>query len=212
MKKLILLFLLVCSMAVQAETCIQPGQALSQVTLDRDAGRLFIDGKDPEKVNVEPWYSGDLTGQKYIIYHLAARMGIDKVNQHFLDALHKLEQEDHHEYTQVTILNVDDVTFGMTGLAKSTFAKNKVKYGPEEYLVQDTASVTQETWCIKRKSSTVIALDEKGVVVYFHIGALPEAAVVSVVDWLKTGEFTAPVIETKDKRQKESSDFDEKLP
>lgn len=146
---------------------------------DNDGELQIVDG-DIEYV---PWSTEDLTGKPRIVYSLAARAGIDKIHGALFSSLTEL-QIDPQTFLTLTLLNGDDVTLGVTGIARSEFAKNKKKYPAGEF-VFDADSTAQKAWRLERKSSAVILVDHNGVVLFFKDGELSDAESQQLIELVK---------------------------
>ena len=81
-------------------------------------------------------------------------------------------------------MNVDDVFFGGGGFAKSRLKKERKSNDQIHALVIDDESKIKDELCLKKKSSSVILLDEQGEILYFHDGKMPEEDIVRVVDMI----------------------------
>ena len=180
-----LIFLVLGVVAVVApandDSPIRLGEVLPEVQLAGDTvGALaIVDGR----IHYEPWSTRDLTGKPRIVYHLAARPGIDKIHAALFAALSDL-QIDPDTFVTLTLLNGDDVSFGVTGIARSEFEKNKRKYPAGEF-VFDGDSSAQRRWQLARKSSAVILVDDRGRVLFFKDGPLSDEETRGLIEQVK---------------------------
>ena len=152
---------------------IEVGEYLPSVTVSGGGGELFFNGN---KVEYRPWSSDELRGKVRVVYHVAARAGVDKINQHFLDALIEaggLDTLPVDKFCIVSILNSDDV-FPMGGVfARKIFEKNRETHSHPEFVL-DTESSIQRSWNLSRKNSAVIVIDTAGRVLQFKDGMLSD--------------------------------------
>ena len=150
---------------------IQVGQPLPEVRIAGEReGELQLEGND---IRYVPWSPSALRGKPRIVYHIAARPGVDKIHTKLFERITELDI-DTDRYVTLTLLNGDDVTLGVTRIARGELEKNKKKY-PEGNFVFDGSSAAQQAWALQRKSSAVILVDESGMVLFFKDGALTDA-------------------------------------
>lgn len=166
---------------------IQKGMEIPKVEI-QDMGIMTFDyeikdNKMAFKGDFDPkfkaWSTSDLKGKVVTIYHLAARMGIDEVNQDFITALKNANLQDKlpdSPYKTITILNLDDAAFGTSGLAKSKFKKSQEE-NPHALYAIDAKGAALKKWGLEKKSSAVIVLDKEGKVLFFKDGKLSPAEI-----------------------------------
>lgn len=165
---LTLLFLFISPITLAGNIVI--GQALPEVNLAiKDGGELFLVNNE---VEYRDWNSKKLTGKTRVIYHLAARMGIDKVNSKTMSAMESLTLSQ-DKFSTVSIINADDVAFGASSFAKREVEKNRKKHPGAEFVL-DMESTIQKAWNLKRKSSTLLIIDPDNKVLFFKDGKLSE--------------------------------------
>ncbi|MBD2858101.1 hypothetical protein IB286_03705 [Spongiibacter sp. KMU-158] len=172
MQYLITLWLLSVAMSPSAES-IMIGKNLPIISLPSNAGQLvFNDGK----LRYLGWNTESLQGRTHLLYIVAARMGVDKINEPLLDALLAaggVEAFPDERVRVVSILNIDDVMPFGGGFAKAAFEHaRKQKENQHAVFVLDDRSATQQAWGFSRKGSAVIIVDEQGVVLRYKDGAL----------------------------------------
>jgi YtfJ family uncharacterized protein len=157
--------------------CFDTSHPLPAVTLDdadhHHSGQIIYNPQE-QQPDYLPWSSSSLTGKTFVIYHLAARHGIDNVNDTFIKALGKLPVASHQ---LVVILNIDDVFVGGKFFARSTFEDHAKKDGGHTLFVLDDHSAVREHWCINEQSSTIILLNAQGEVMAAKDGALTDTEI-----------------------------------
>jgi len=145
------------------------GEPLPDLQIDKK-GELVLKGKD--EVDFQPWSSKalDTKGAVQIVQYMAARPSSEKQIRPFTDKLEETAYpvELHHV---TTVVNLDDVTFGMSGFALSELEKNKRVY-PMSTLVGDWDGLGLKKWDLKPKSSALIILDAQGKVLFMKDGKL----------------------------------------
>lgn len=160
---------------------IQVGQKLPVVSVQEGGilvprckvvnGRMVLDAKE---LGRRAWSSKETEGRIHTLYHLAARMGVDDLNQPFIDALiaAKLpEFAPDGAYKTTTVLNLADSLWGTTGLGRSRLEASQRKV-PYAFHVLDEKGVARAAWNLKPKDSAVIVLDRDGTVLFFKEGKL----------------------------------------
>lgn len=171
---------------------VKIGQPLPPVSLDGKAGELQIAGGN---IDYRPWSSTSLKGRVHLLYIVAARMRIDKVNQSLLDALQAaggVEAFPEEVVKVISLINIDDVFPMGAGFARHAF--EEARRSPENahaIFVLDDRSAVQRAWGLKRKSAAVIVLDSEGRVRRFKDGALSEPEIqdfIQVLESLRDGE------------------------
>ena len=143
--------------------------------------------KDGTEIQFKTFNSDDLNGKITTIYHLAARSGIDDINNPYIDALIAAqlpEKQPDSPYKTVTILNTDDALWGTAGIASGQLEDSQ-KDTAYAYYVLDEKGVALQTWQLKKKGSAVIVLDRDGTVLYFKDGKLSDNDIASAVAIIK---------------------------
>lgn len=161
--------------------CVENNKTLPAVTLgsaDGDKAGQIIYRANTQELHYQPWSSASLNGKTFVVYHLAARQGIDSINDAFIKALHSLPE---NSYQLVVMLNIDDVFTGGKYFARKTFENNAKESGGHVMFVLDHASVLREHWCIDTKSSTIMLVNARNEVFRAKDGALSEA---DITDYL----------------------------
>ena len=164
-------FFLFFSGSLFSDPCVETGKSLPVVALNGEAqvGEVVYRGTEVQYLD---WTSDQFKGKVFIVYHLAARMGIDEVNGDFFERLDGLEISPEN-YQMVTMLNIDDVFFGGSGFARKTFQENKKAHREVTFIIDDD-SVIRTAWCLNDKSSTIAIVASEGKVVHFKDGKLNE--------------------------------------
>lgn len=130
--------------------------------------------KDGTKIGYKKWNSTELTGKVGVVYHLAARSGIEDINKPFIDALIAADLPEYlpeSPYKTTTILNIDDAAWGTAGIASGRFESSQ-KETAYAYFINDEGGVAKKSWGLKPKGSAVIIHDKEGKVLYFKDGKM----------------------------------------
>ena len=151
----------------QAAT-ITPGQKLPPLRI-AELGECVIKGDDTA---FEPWQSSQLLGRVQVVEYMAARAGIDKVQQKLYAAI-KAAQLPTDRFAVAKLVNADDALIGTSGLVAPEVRKNK-KGLRDETLVVDADGVGLKSWELKPKSSAIAIVDASGTVLFFKEGALSD--------------------------------------
>lgn len=174
---------------------ITVGEKLPEVSVE-DKGMLVperevVDGKyvfkEGGRIDYRPWSSSELTGKIRTVYHLAARIGIDNVNSHYIDAIIAADLAEHGpdaKYQTVTVLNTDDALWGTTGLAHSRMEDSQKEFPYAGYVI-DAEGKALEAWGLEPKNSAVIVVDEEGKVLFYKEGKLTDAEVEEAVGMIE---------------------------
>ncbi len=164
-----LIALLFASLLPLSALAINLGEPLPELQID-EKGELILKGKDD--VGFQAWSSAklDTQGAVQIVQYMAARPSAEKQIRPFTDKLEETAYpvELHHV---TTVVNLDDVTFGMSGFALSELEKNKRQY-PMSTLVGDWNGKGLKLWDFSPKSSALVILDAQGKVIFVKDGKL----------------------------------------
>ena len=164
-----LIALVLASLLPLSALAVSVGDVLPELQID-NKGELVL--KDKDQVDFQPWSSKalDTKAAVQIVQYMAARPSSEKQIRPFTDKLEEIAHpvELHHV---TTVVNLDDVTFGMSGFALSELEKNKRVY-PMSTLVGDWEGKGLKKWKLSPKSSALIILDTKGKVLFFKDGKL----------------------------------------
>lgn len=191
---LLALILWTGSAAVEAAE-IKIGETLAPVSVE-EAGMLVpeytivnerMTHKEGTDIDYRPWSSSELTGRIRTVYHLAARIGMDDINAHYIDAIIAGDLDEDlpdSPYQTVTILNTDDALWGTSGLAKSRMEDSQKTYPYAGYVIDDEGRAL-EAWGLQPKNSAVIIIDADGKVLWFKEGKLTDAEVTEAVGLIK---------------------------
>lgn len=155
--------------------CVDENKPLPVAVLqdNPDAGEIIYHATE-DSLRYHPWSSTSLTGQIHVVYHLAARHGVDAINKKFIHALETLPP---HSYRLVVVLNIDDVFTGGSYLARKTFEQNARENSGHVTFVLDTDSHLKQVWCIMDQSSTIILVNASGEVIKVKDGLLSETEI-----------------------------------
>jgi YtfJ family uncharacterized protein len=136
-----------------------------------EGGRMVMDGKD---IAYRPWSSQEPAGRVRTLYHLAARMGVDDVNNAYIDALIAAKLPEflpEGAYKTVTILNLSEANWVTHGIGASRLEKSQ-RETPYAYFVADEKGAARAAWGLQPGTSAVIVLDRDGTVLFFKEGKL----------------------------------------
>lgn len=169
LRRLLILFLALSAPAFA--DAIRVGSALPTLEI-KEKGELLLE--DDDEVTFRPWSTEqlDTTAEVQIIQYMAARPSAEKQIRPFTDALEAAEYPENLHHVS-TVINLDDVTFGMSGWALSEIKENKRKY-PTSTMVADWEGKGLKRWNLESKSSALFILDKEGQVLFFKDGKLNE--------------------------------------
>lgn len=166
---------------------IDIGRPLPQVAIEKkgkmvpaytvEDGKMVF--KKGSEIKYESWNTADLVGKVQCVYHLAARLGTDKINEPLIDALiaAKLpETLPDSPYKTTTILNTDDALFGTAWKGTQQLEESQ-KDVPYALYVNDAEGKALKSWGLKPKGSAVIILNKEGKVIYFKDGKMTAAEI-----------------------------------
>lgn len=167
------------------------GEKLPSITIEKK-GQMLVEYdvvdkvmkfKDGTEIKYEAFNSDDLTGKIRTVYYMAARTGIEDINQPYIDALiaAKLpEFTPDGDYKTTTILNTDDAMWGTSGVASRRFEDSQER-NAYAYYVNDSEGLGLKKWGLKKKGTAIIVLDRDGKVLYFKDGEMSTDEIASTV-------------------------------
>lgn len=164
-----LIALLFASLLPLSALAVSVGEPLPKLEID-NKGELIL--KDKDEVGFQPWSSSTLDTKSavQIVQYMAARPSAESQIRPFTDKLEETAYPvDLHHVT--TVVNLSDVTFGMSSFALSELEKNKRKYNMST-LVGDWKGEGLKQWGFEAKSSALIILDDQGKVLFVKDGKL----------------------------------------
>jgi len=161
---------------------VREGSPLPEVLLNGNAGKMEVVDGD---IEYRTWSTSNLTGKVRTVYHLAARKGIDSINQKYIDAL-DAENLSPEKYQTLIILNIDDVFPFGRGFARKGFEDSRKRNSPAEYVLDDV-SKARKAWDLKKKGSAVIVIGKDGKVLRFKDGALAKDEIKMFIESIKSG-------------------------
>lgn len=144
---------------------ITVGQSLSALS-GNDVEECVIEG---DEVVLKPWNSSQLNGKVQVVEYMAARAGVDKVNENFFNALKTSGMDE--QVGMAKLVNSDDALWGTSGMVAVEMKKNKKKT-PELTMVIDSEGVGQQQWDLEKKGVALMILDPRGEVLFFKEGQL----------------------------------------
>ncbi len=160
---------------------IREGSLLPKVLLNGNAGRMEVVDGD---IEYRTWSTSNLTGKVRTVYHLAARKGIDSINQKYIDAVDS-ENLSPEKYQTLIILNIDDVFPLGKSFARKGFEDSRKERNPAEYVLDDDSKV-RKAWDLKNKGSAVIITGKDGKVLQFKDGALTTEEIKKFIESIKS--------------------------
>jgi hypothetical protein len=167
------------------------GEKLPSVTIEKK-GQMVVESdvvddimkmKDGTDITYETFNSDDLTGKIRTVYYMAARTGIEDINQPYIDGLiaAKLpEFTPDGTYKTTTILNTDDAMWGTSGIAAGRLEDSQIKTA-YAFFVIDSEGLALKKWGLKAKGTAIIVLDRDGKVLYFKDGKMSADEIASTV-------------------------------
>jgi hypothetical protein len=172
------------------------GEKMPHVVIE-DKGEMIIDYtivdgtmtyKSGSEIAYKMFNSNELQGKIRTIYHLAARSGIDAINQPFIDALiaAKLpETLPDSPYKTLTILNTDDALWGTASIANGQLADSQKETAYANYVV-DKKGLAANAWGLQKKSSAIIVVGSDNQVLYFRDGKMSADEIATAVALIKS--------------------------
>ena len=158
---------------------IATGQPLPPLQID-ELGECVLRGDDTAFV---PWRSDSLSGKVQVVEYMAARAGIDKIQQPLYAAINAAALPA-DRLALVKLVNADDALFGTGALVAPEIGKNK-RLRTDETLVVDAEGVGRQRWQLQPKGSAVAIVDATGTVLFFKEGALTADEVAQAVTLLR---------------------------
>ncbi|WP_319782571.1 YtfJ family protein [Oceanisphaera sp. IT1-181] len=154
---------------------LQLNQAAPAVTVTNQ-GELILNN---EQLSARNWQLSKGAGKVRLVQHIAGRSSAKELNAPLVRAITaaKLPRD---RYQTVTIINVKDAIFGTSAFVRSSAESSKREF-PWSSIVVDENGVVAQTWQLKAKSSSVVLLDQKGVVLFAKEGALTSEQIMEVM-------------------------------
>ncbi len=197
MKKLVILSIfLLLGADIASAGAIKVGEKLPQITI-KEKGVMIPEYdivedrmvfKKEGNISYREWGLKDLSGRIRTIYHLAARDGIDEINEPYIDALIAAQLPEalpDSPYKTITILNLDDALWGTSGIAGRRLEKSQKEFAYACY-VADEDGTAIKTWGLKKKESAIIVLDPEDRVIFFKEGKLNKEEIQAAVALIKS--------------------------
>ena len=167
------------------------GEKLPSVTIEKK-GQMVVESvvvdnimvlKDGTDISYETFNSDDLTGKIRTVYYMAARTGIEDINQPFIDGLIAAKLPEFTPdggYKTTTILNTGDAMWGTSGIAAGRLedSQSETAYA---FFVIDSEGLGLKAWGLKKKGTAIIVLDRDGKVLYFKDGEMSADEIASTV-------------------------------
>lgn len=147
-------------------------------------GRMLLAA---DAIGYRPWRPAEMAGRVWTLYHLAARMGVDEINQPYIDALiaaHLPESAPDGPYKTVTVLNLGDALWGTGGMGRSRLEKSQREV-PYAFHVADEKGVARKAWGLQGGTSAVAVVDRDGTVLFFKEGRLSPEEIGRAVGLIK---------------------------
>ncbi len=162
-----------CLFSFQA-LALSVGQALPELYVE-DKGELTLDAE--KEIVYVPWTTKNLDtqGEVQILQYMAARPSAEKQIRPFTDRLETAGFPEELIHV-TTVVNLDDVTFGMTSWALSELEKNKREYATSA-MVADIKGKGLKLWDLESASSALIILDSEGKILYLKDGKLSKSEI-----------------------------------
>ena len=147
-------------------------------------GRMALAGK---ALGYRPWTPREMLGRVWTLYHLAARLGVHKLNQPYLDALAAAglpEFAIDAPYKTVVILDLQDSFLGLGGMRLGALEKRQ-RQVPYAIHVADQEGLARIAWDLRGLTSSVAVVDRDGKVRFFKAGKLSPEEIRSAVGIIK---------------------------
>ena len=147
-------------------------------------GRMALAGK---ALGYRPWNPKEMLGRVWTLYHLAARMGVARLNQPYLDALAAEglpEFAIDAPYKTVVILDLQDSWLGLGALGLSALEKRQ-RQVPYAIHVADQEGLARAAWELPGQTSCVAVVDRNGTVRFFKAGKLSPEEIRKAVGIIK---------------------------
>lgn len=157
-----------------------PGEPLPSVNI-AEPGALVADGDD---FTLRPFSTDELQGQVVSIHAVAGRLGIDKKNAPYVEAL-KAAGLPEERFATVSIIDQSQALFGTKGLVLGK-AKDKQREFPTTQFVVDGDGAATAAWGLDKKGYAVIVIDAAGRVLRAHDGSLDAAQIDDFVTAIRT--------------------------
>ncbi|WP_372781052.1 YtfJ family protein [Litorivivens sp.] len=157
---------------------LSAGQPLPELMI-QDKGELTLDAQND--IVYVPWSTKNLDtkGEVQIIQYMAARPSAEKQIRPFTDRLEEAGFPEELIHV-TTVVNLDDVTFGMSSWALSELEKNKREYATSA-MVADMKGHGLQLWNLTAKSSALIVLGSDGNILYLKDGKLNKKEIESTL-------------------------------
>ena len=160
---------------IRSAAAIAVGEKLPPLQI-ADIGECLIKG---DEAVFKPWQSSQLLGKVHLVEYMAARAGIDKVQQPLYTAI-KAAQLPPENFGLAKLVNADDALLGTSGMVAPEVRKSK-KQLPQEIFVVDAAGAGRAQWQLQEKGSAVAIVDAAGTVLFFKEGALTDAEIAQAI-------------------------------
>lgn len=144
---------------------ITVGEKLSPLAVE-ELGECVIEG---DEVVFKDWDTSKLNGKVQVMEYMAARAGVDKVNENFFRALDAAGLTE--KVGMAKLVNSDDALWGTGGMVAGEMKKGK-KDTPTHTMVVDAEGLGRQQWDLKEKGVALAILDPNGEVLFFKEGAL----------------------------------------
>jgi YtfJ family uncharacterized protein len=149
------------------------GRTLSPLTI-ADKGEIAL--TDKNRITYANWDSQErLTGKIRFVQVMGGSWAAKRMNQGFIDKIDQAEQTGrlpNDFYQATTIVDMRKCLPGTQGFVRGQLEYYKSQI-PQACFVTDDEGVASKEWCLESKSS-IMALNEKGEVLFAKDGALSE--------------------------------------
>lgn len=176
---LALLPLLLIAGPASAELPTQ-GQTLPAVAIAKPGALVKTD----DGFDLRPFSTEELNGQVVSIHAVAGRLGIDKKNAPYVEAL-KAAGLPADRFATVSIIDQSQAVIGTKGLVLGK-AEDKQREFPTTQFVVDGDGAASKAWGLKKKGYAVIVIDDQGHVLRAHDGALSDEQIADFITAIRT--------------------------
>lgn len=156
------------------------GEVLPAVAIS-EPGALVKTGDD---FALRPFSTDELRGRVVSIHAVAGRLGIDKKNAPYVEAL-KAAGLPAGRFATVSIIDQSQAVFGTKGLVLGK-AKDKQREFPTTQFVVDGHGVATTAWGLKKRGYAVLVVDSQGGVLRTHDGALSDRQITDFITAIRT--------------------------
>ncbi|MCZ4057849.1 YtfJ family protein [Pantoea sp. LMR881] len=155
------------------------GQPVPSVFI-ADKGEMVM---EKGELDYQKWSSRALTGKVRVLIHVAGRLSAKDQTAGLINAIQQAALPQ-NAFQTTTIVNTDDALPG-SGIFVVHSIESSKKSAPWQQFIIDDSGVAQHVWQLKPEGSTVVVIDQQGVVRFAKDGALTSQEVTQVMAELR---------------------------